>query len=275
MNRKILLLSLIVVGLILSSSLIHVSAQDFEADPTATNIDSAESLHIEISSNKSVAFTIDDIKAMPKTIVNAELFCFGRPITGGYWGGVQLGFLLEKVELEEQPASLRFYASDGYMVHISNSYVAREDVIIAYELNGETLAEKLRLVLPGDNGQSWISMITVISIDYITYVSPTTQAPYIALDPLQNVQWPSPTLEPPQPSPTSEPRSQETTQPTITQPTITQPTIQPPTNQSVQQQNSSNSSSQVEYSYFVMPGIVIASTLSIGYLIFKRKRQQI
>jgi hypothetical protein len=264
LNKKILFLSLFVVGLILSSSLIHVSAQDSEPDLTATNIDSGESLHIEISSNNSVALTLEDVKAMPRTIVSAELFCFGRPVKGGYWGGVQLGFLLEKAGLEEQPASLRFYASDGYMVHISNSYVTREDVIIAYELNGESLDEKLRLVLPGDNGQSWISMITVISIDYITYVSPPTQPPYIALDPLQNVQWPSPTPEPPQPSPTSEPRSQETTQ----------PTIQPPNNQTVQQQNYPNSSSQVEYGYFVLPGIVIASTLAIGYLLFKRRKQQ-
>lgn len=195
-------------------------------------------------------------------MVYADLSCFGRPIKSGVWGGVQLGLLLEKAGLDEQPTSIRFYASDGYTIHISDSYIAREDVIIAYEVNGAALDEKLRLVIPGANGESWISMITVISIDNTTKVSsPNSQAAYVALDPLQNVQR-SPT---PQPSPTPEPRSQ----------TTTRPTIPPPTNQPVQRQNSSNPSSQVEYRYYILSGIIIAAALAIGYLLFTSRRQQI
>ena len=265
LKRKILLLLLIVVGLILSSSLDHVSAQVSEADLTATSINSEWALRIEISSNNSVALSLDDIMAMPKTMVYAELSCFGRPIAGGAWGGVQVGLLLEKAGLDEQPASLVFYASDGYTRRFSNSYAAREDVIIAYELDGAALAEKLRLVIPGANGEYWIGMITVISIDSTNYVSsPDSQAAYIALDPLQNIPW-SPTPQPSQPSPTPEPKSQATTQ----------PTSPPPTNQPVQQQNSLNSSLQVEYGYYVLSGIIIATALAIGYLLFARRRKQV
>jgi hypothetical protein len=80
LKRKVLFLSLIVFGLILLSSLIRVSAQVSEADLTATNTDSGETLHIEISSNDSVALSLYDVMAMPKTIIYAELFCFGRPV---------------------------------------------------------------------------------------------------------------------------------------------------------------------------------------------------
>jgi hypothetical protein len=46
--------------------------------------------------------------AMQKTNVNAELLCFGRPIKGGSWGGVQLGGLLKEAGLVESPESMRF-----------------------------------------------------------------------------------------------------------------------------------------------------------------------
>jgi hypothetical protein len=265
LKSRNLLLMLIVAGLLLTGSLNHGSAQISEADVIAKNINSTGTLTIVISSNNSVTLSLNDLMDMPKTIVNAELMCFGRPIKGGSWGGVQLGLLLEKAGLVESPASLRFYASDGYSIYVSNSYATQEDVIIAYELDGADLYETLRLVIPGANGESWISMITVILIDPTTYVSSINpQAAYIAVDPLQNIQRSS-TQQPPQPSPTPEPKSQPTTQPTVPQ----------PTNQPVQQQNSPNSTLQVEYGYQVLSGIIIVAALSTGYLFYTRKRQKI
>jgi hypothetical protein len=265
LKSRNLLLMLIVAGLLLTGSLNHGSAQISEADVIAKNINSTGTLTIVISSNNSVTLSLNDLMDMPKTIVNAELMCFGRPIKGGSWGGVQLGLLLEKAGLVESPASLRFYASDGYSIYVSNSYATQEDVIIAYELDGADLYETLRLVIPGANGESWISMITVILIDPTTYVSSINpQAAYIAVDPLQNIQRSS-TQQPPQPSPTPEPKSQPTTQPTVPQ----------PTNQPVQQQNSPNSTLQVEYGYQVLSGIIIVAALSTGYLFYTRKRRKI
>ena len=252
------------MGLILPSSLNHVSAQVSGADLTATS-NPTGTLHIEISSNNTVTLSPYDIMAMPKTIVYADLTCFGKPITSGYWGGVQIGPLLEKAGLDELPPSLMFYASDGYTRPVSKSDAARADVIIAYELNGVPLDEKLRLVIPGANGESWISMITSISIGNTTYASsPNPPADYIANDPLQNVQQ-SPTPQPPQSTPTPKLKDQPTTQ----------PTIPPPTNQPVQQQNSSKPSPQVEYGYPILSGIIIAAALAIGYLLFTRRRKQI
>jgi DMSO/TMAO reductase YedYZ molybdopterin-dependent catalytic subunit len=40
----------------------------------------------------------------------------------------------------------------------------REDVIIAYEKDGVSLAERTRLVIPGANGSEWISGIIQIII---------------------------------------------------------------------------------------------------------------
>ena len=197
-NRNLVFL-LIVVELLLSGSINYGSAQISEAD-IVKSTSSPGTLTIVISSNNSVTLSVSDLMAMPKTIVDAELLCFGRSIKGGSWGGVQLGLLLEAAGLVENPASLRFYASDGYSIYVSNYFISQEDVIIAYELDGADLYETLRLVIPGVNGESWISMITVISVDTTTYVNqPNPQAAYVALDPLQNIQKPPPS-QPPKPS---------------------------------------------------------------------------
>jgi hypothetical protein len=264
LKSRNLLVLVIVMGLILTISSNHVTAQISEGDLITKNINSAGALTIMLSSNNSVTLSLNDLKDMPKTIVNAELMCFGRPIKSGSWGGVQLGLLLEKAGLVESPESLKFYASDGYSIYVSNSYATQEDVIIAYELDGADLSETLRLVIPGANGESWISMITVISINTTTYVSsPNPQAAYIAVDPLQNIQS-SPTQQPPQPSHTLEPKSQPTTQPTV-------PT---PTNQPVQQQNSPNSNLKIDFGYEVLSGIIIVTALTTGYLFYTHKRRK-
>ena len=265
LKSRNLILLLIVAGLLFSGSINYGSAQISEADINVKSTSSPGTLTIVISSNNSVTLSLSDLMAMPKTIVDAELLCFGRSIKGGFWGGVQLGLLLEAAGLVENPASLRFYASDGYSIYVSNYFIAQEDVIIAYELDGADLYETLRLVIPGANGESWISMITVISVDTTTYVNqPNPQAAYVALDPLENIQKPPPS-QPPKPSATPEPKSQPTTQPTVTSPT-SQPT---------QQQNSPASTLQVEYGYPILAGMIIVAALTLGYLFFMRRRRQI
>ena len=40
----------------------------------------------------------------------------------------------------------------------------REDIILAYEKDGERLSEKTRLVVPGKWGYKWISQLTRIEL---------------------------------------------------------------------------------------------------------------
>jgi len=51
----------------------------------------------------------------------------------------------------------------GMQTFVDISTALCEDVIIAYELNGQSLPEILRLVLPYENGDKWIALITKIS----------------------------------------------------------------------------------------------------------------
>jgi len=256
-----ILLSVMVAGLILSSFLTGVSAlQTSDTNKTLADANSEWTLRIEINVNNTVSLSLDDLRAMPKTIVYAELSCYGQLLVSGQWGGVRLGVLLEKAGFSGQTADLEFYASDGYKIPFSISDATPQDVIIAYELDNQPLTEALRLVIPGANGDSWISMITEISINNPIYPhSPNPQAASIMLNP-QTTQL----LPLSQPSPT----------PQIGDQLTTQPTVEPPTNQSVQQQDSSSSSSQIEYGFPIMSGIIVAAataiTVSIGYFFYKR-----
>jgi hypothetical protein len=56
-----------------------------------------------------------------------------------------------------------FYAADGYSTDLTIETAMRDDIILAYENNGNPLND-LRLVVPGKWGYKWISQVTVIEL---------------------------------------------------------------------------------------------------------------
>ena len=114
--------------------------------------------------DQTLNLTINDIMSMPKTEVNADLYCFSELVYGGNWVGVKLGVILDKAELKDGAKYVQLFASDGYSTLLDLSTAMEQDVIIAYQLNGQTLPEFLRLVIPNHNGEEWIALITKITI---------------------------------------------------------------------------------------------------------------
>ncbi len=110
-------------------------------------------------------FTWGQILAMPKTSVSASLYCYGFLMASGNWSGVRLSYLLQQVDAGYANASsVDFVASDRYQMTIPIEVASREDVIVAYEMDGTPLSEGFRLVIPGANGNTWVAMITTISM---------------------------------------------------------------------------------------------------------------
>jgi DMSO/TMAO reductase YedYZ molybdopterin-dependent catalytic subunit len=111
--------------------------------------------------------TVNEIQTMPKTVVNEKLVCVdfpGAPIANGNWTGVQLTYLLQQAEVNQTAIKVAFYADDGYSTDLTVQDAMNKNIIIAYELNGEPLAEGLRLVVPGRWGYKWISHLTTIEL---------------------------------------------------------------------------------------------------------------
>ena len=143
-------------GLLLITPLGRVSAQ------TEWN------LQLSNLSNNTVTYSYAQLLAMPETTVTAGEYCYGSPVTDGAWSGVSLSYLLNQSGLDPTVASVNFLASDGYTVSLQIQDAIRSDVIVAYQLNSIPLPEKLRLVLPEENGNMWIAMITSISMSTST-----------------------------------------------------------------------------------------------------------
>jgi len=188
-------------------------------------------LKIDGAISNPTVLTLSEIMAQSKTTVYGEIYCYGAFVGGGNWTGVSLSLLLDKVGPDESAMSLGFHAADGYAREISITEAMGEDVILAYELNAEPLPETLRLVLPGANGDLWVSMVNQITIGTnpagTIYTAPWTGFP----EALQ----PSPIPEQsPTPQPTPTPQPSPTPQPQQTQPSSQAPSSPtPPTTNSI------------------------------------------
>jgi DMSO/TMAO reductase YedYZ molybdopterin-dependent catalytic subunit len=256
-------------GLILSSSLTGVFGLEVSSAVNATtNNDSATRLIVDGLVNNTLTLSLDDLAAMPKSIVYAELYCYGLIVTSGNWGGVNLGLLLNMAGVDQQTASVEFHAQDGYSITLSITEAMREDVIIAYEKDGQPLTEKLRLVVPGANGDIWISMITDLVIHGTNgdlWISMITDLVDHGAKSDISISVPQPSQAPnqfptPQSSPTPQPENQS----------VTSPVIPPSNSQPVQQHSSSGSSLPMEYGYLILSAIIVSA--ATGYLFYKRRK---
>jgi len=127
--------------------------------------DTGSNLEITNKSGTIFDFTYEEVLAMPKTTVNADLYCDGSLATYGNWTGVLLSYLLTQAQLTPEVGSVDFIASDGYKVSIPIDLAMEPQIIIAYEQNGKPLSEGLRLIVPGANGATWIAKITSITMN--------------------------------------------------------------------------------------------------------------
>ena len=236
--------------------------------------ESAPNLEITNLSSDSTIFTYAQILAMPKTVVNADLYCYGALVTYGDWGGVFLSYLLMEGHVNSsEVGSVRFMASDGYQVTIPVTLAMDTQVIVAYEMDAQPI-EGLRLIIPGANGASWIADIISITVS-------TSGAAYpegISVSPLgglyaDNV---APTTNStPQPSPTQQsapveeqPSAPENT-PTIQEPTpsVTQPAS--PIAKPVE----SNANPNLQTILYAIGFICAISISAAAYVSFRRRRK--
>ncbi len=217
-------------------------------------------------------FTYAQILEMPKTIVNAPLYCDGFPVTHGDWGGVLLGYLLTQAQITPpEGGSIQFVAADGYQTAIPTNIAVH--LIIAYERNGQPLAEGLRLIVPDANGVVWIAKITHITVSISGAANPpgiSVGNPNNVLSKLPTPSPPAPTLKPTptQPQPTT-PESSPVNQATPTIPPTNAPqTQEPTTNPSIVNQSIN---AQAIIPYLVVLTLAISLTAT-AYVALRRKK---
>ncbi len=164
MKRKIILAALLILAF---STLGTASFAILLNNNQTANQVTAKRLLVQGLVQHPLNLTLDEILAMPQSTINAQLFCVGGPATvlvSGNWTGVTLAYLLEKAGVNQTAVKVVFRASDGYSTDLTVQAAMSQDIIVAYQLNGEPLKERLRLVAPGRFGYKWISSLTVIEL---------------------------------------------------------------------------------------------------------------
>jgi DMSO/TMAO reductase YedYZ molybdopterin-dependent catalytic subunit len=230
-----------------------------------TSVANAEwTLKVTDLTGNTQTLTYSQLLDMPKTTVTAGLYCYGLLVSEGEWGGVKLSDLLAQTNVDSTVGSILFFAEDGYSIIISLDTAMKPDTIIAYEKDGISLQETLRLVLPEANGSFWISMVTSMNLT-VSVASENLSANYVRS--IAPPTTPMPQSSHPQLQPTATPRSQPTVQPST-----------PPvsTNQPEQQQNTTKQNSRpqsqwmpIEVTYGLV--IVFAAVAVVGFVIYRRK----
>jgi DMSO/TMAO reductase YedYZ molybdopterin-dependent catalytic subunit len=130
---------------------------------------------------RPVELTYSDVLAFPKVETVRTLECIGNPVGGELignpaWGGFLAAHLWEQVGIRPEAKRARFTGADGYRTAVDVEWITQPGVLLAYELNGETLPPAygfpLRILMPGLYGQKmpkWLTDIEFIDGDFLGY----------------------------------------------------------------------------------------------------------
>ena len=127
------------------------------------------------------ALTYDELRAMPTVEEFVTLECISNPIGGDLisnakWRGVPLRLILEKARLKPGVIDISLRAWDDYSESIPVEMAMRDEVMVAFEMNGEPLpfvhGFPARLIVPGFFGLKhvkWLTKIEPVDDDFQGY----------------------------------------------------------------------------------------------------------
>jgi len=92
--------------------------------------------------DRELDLTFDDLRAMPPTRLTRDFQCVtGWRVPDVEWRGVRLRDVLDRAGVQPAGNALRFVSFDGaYTESLTLEQGTRDDVIVAYELEGEPLS---------------------------------------------------------------------------------------------------------------------------------------
>lgn len=155
---------------------------------------------------QALDLTLDDIRAMPRVTMPVTLECAGngrsrlhpRPVSQpwvteavgtGLWTGTPLVGLLDEAGIDPEAVEIVFTGADhgierdqelDYARSLSIADARRQEVLLAYEMNGQPLLPQhgfpLRLLVPGWYGMAsvkWLSRIDAVTEPFTGYYQAT------------------------------------------------------------------------------------------------------
>ena len=125
--------------------------------------------------------TYAELLAMPAIEEYVTLTCISNPIGGdlisnALWKGVPLNYILDKAQFAQDAERIAFHAHDGYFDSFPADIARRDEVIVAYHMNGVPLPNShgfpARIIVPGLYGMEhvkWLNKIEPVAADFRGY----------------------------------------------------------------------------------------------------------
>jgi hypothetical protein len=123
---------------------------------------------------KPVEFKYDELLKFQSYQKVVQLDCVEGWSVKALWKGILVRDVFQKVKIKPEAKTIIFYANDGYSTSFPIEYVLKNDIIMAYNLNGIELPPArgfpLQLVAEQKWGYKWIKWITKIELsDNVNY----------------------------------------------------------------------------------------------------------
>ena len=140
-------------------------------DPVVTG--SAWTLKVDGLVEEPAALTMADLRKMGALSMHASLSCISNEVGGIWtgnarWMGVPLSRVLKAAGVKRGVEDVVLHAADGYIDSIPLKRALHPFCLLAYEMNGELLANThgfpLRLIVPGIYGMKNVKWITRIEL---------------------------------------------------------------------------------------------------------------
>jgi DMSO/TMAO reductase YedYZ molybdopterin-dependent catalytic subunit len=138
-------------------------------------------LHVSGLVGTRVDLTYEQFVAFPAQEQYTTMQCISNEVGGelmgnALWRGVPLNQLLAQAGLLADASHVLFRCADGYTVSIPIEFALRDQVVLAYQMNGAPLTDKhgfpVRLLTPGIYGMmhpKWITDILVMNEEVLGY----------------------------------------------------------------------------------------------------------
>jgi hypothetical protein len=115
-----------------------------------------------------LSLSYEDLKKLPPTSDVSLLICSGVFADVAEWTGVPLSTLLEQAKLKPDWKTIRLESVDGYFSLLDRDKFKPEDVILAYQVNGDPLPVihgfPVRVTIKGEYGSKWVKWLGSVQV---------------------------------------------------------------------------------------------------------------